>query len=153
VAAGEGRGHWRKSCVSFTVAGLPAMSQWYRVAYGDVVKPPDTWHLIDRRPTLVSLSEPAVSQVDTAAKRNRVSSSSAVPDFFYRGALSMFDRAGIATPAWIWAQGHRQQGGEPTILFSHCTIRTPFNLSDRAICRALISFFVWQLANLSVTKF
>jgi hypothetical protein len=33
------------------------------------------------------------------------------------------------------------EGGEPTILFSHCTIRTPFSLSDRAICRALISVF------------
>jgi hypothetical protein len=61
---------------------LPATSQWYRVAYGDVVKPHGTWHLIDGRPTPVSLSEPAVSQVDTTAGRNRVSSSSAVSDFF-----------------------------------------------------------------------
>jgi hypothetical protein len=33
------------------------------------------------------------------------------------------------------------RGAEPVILFSHCTIRTPFSLSDKAICRALISVF------------
>jgi hypothetical protein len=39
-------------------------------------------------------------------------------------------------------RGHRRQGGgEPVILFSYCTIRTTFVLSDMAICRALIFVF------------
>jgi hypothetical protein len=32
-------------------------------------------------------------------------------DISYRGTLSVFDRAWIVTSAWIWAQGHRWQGG------------------------------------------
>jgi hypothetical protein len=44
------------------------------------------------------------------------------------------------------------RGGEPAILFSYCTIRTPFSLSDSAICRALIFVFLLQLVNLSVTN-
>jgi hypothetical protein len=56
------------------------------------VKLQGTWHLISRQPSPLSLSEPTVSQADTATGRNRVSSSSVVPDF-YRGALSVFNRA------------------------------------------------------------
>jgi hypothetical protein len=41
-----------------------------------------TWHPIGRHPSPVSLSELVVSQADTMAGRNRVSSSSTVPDFF-----------------------------------------------------------------------
>ena len=62
MAAGEGEEHWHKSCVSFTVAGLPATSQQYRAAYCDVVKLQGTWHSIGRQPTPVSLSEPAIKQ-------------------------------------------------------------------------------------------
>jgi hypothetical protein len=37
------------------------------MSYCDVVEHLDTWHAVDRRPSPVSLSEPAVSQSDTAA--------------------------------------------------------------------------------------
>ena len=67
LAAGEREEHWHNNCVSFTVAGLPAMSQQYRAAYCDVVKLQGTWHSIGWRPTLVSLSERAVKQGGTAA--------------------------------------------------------------------------------------
>jgi hypothetical protein len=36
-------------------------------SYCDVVEHLDTWHVVDRRPTPASLSEPVVSQSDTAA--------------------------------------------------------------------------------------
>jgi hypothetical protein len=105
------------------------------------VKLQGTWHPIARQPSPVSLSEPAVSQADTAAGQNRVSSSSAVPDFFTE------ERYPCSTKRESRRRhesGHKVTGGEgrePAILFSHCTIRTPFSLSDRAICRALISVF------------
>jgi hypothetical protein len=38
-----------------------------KASYCDVVEHLGTWQPIDRRPTPVSLSEPAVSQADTAA--------------------------------------------------------------------------------------
>jgi hypothetical protein len=38
-----------------------------KASYCDVVEHLGTWQLIDRRPTPVSLSEPAVSQADTVA--------------------------------------------------------------------------------------
>jgi hypothetical protein len=66
LATGEREEHWRPNCVSFTVAGLLATSQQYRAAYCDVVKLQGTWHPIGRRPTPVSLSEPAVKQGGTA---------------------------------------------------------------------------------------
>jgi hypothetical protein len=54
LAVGEREEHWRKSYVSFTVAGLPATSQQYRAAYYDVVKLQGTWHPIGGQPTPVS---------------------------------------------------------------------------------------------------
>jgi hypothetical protein len=152
VEAGEGRGHWHKSYVSFTVAGLPTTSQQYGAVLLWRVKLQGMWHLIGRQPSPVSLSELAVSQADTAAGRNRVSSSSAVPDFFTEEHYPCSN----GRESWRRRESGRKvtdgEGGEPAILFSQCTIRTPFSLSDRAICRALISVFVWQLVNLSVTK-
>jgi hypothetical protein len=105
------------------------------------VKLQGMWHPIGRQPFPVSLSELVVSQADTAAGRNRVSSSSAVPDFF----------TGKRYPCSTERESrHRREsrckvtggeGVEPAILFSSCTIRTPFSLSDGAICMALISVF------------
>jgi hypothetical protein len=43
------------------------MNRHAKASYCDVVGHLGTWQPIDRRPTLVSLSEPAVSQADTAA--------------------------------------------------------------------------------------
>jgi hypothetical protein len=40
VAAGEGRGYWRKQFVAFTVASSPAMNGWAKVTHCDVVKAP-----------------------------------------------------------------------------------------------------------------
>jgi hypothetical protein len=40
VATGEGRGHWRKQFVAFTVASSPAMNGWAKVTHCDVVKAP-----------------------------------------------------------------------------------------------------------------
>jgi hypothetical protein len=39
-----------------------------KASYCNVVEHLGTWQLIDRRPTPVSLSEPAVSQADTVAR-------------------------------------------------------------------------------------
>jgi hypothetical protein len=105
------------------------------------VKLQGTWHSIGRQPSPVSLSEPAVSQADTATGRNRVSSSSAVPDFLPRSVIRV--RPGVNRDAGVnlGARSPAARGVEPAILFSHCIIRTPFSLFDRAICRALISIF------------
>jgi hypothetical protein len=54
VAVGEKEMYCRESLVAFIVADSPATSQWYRAAYGDMVKPHGTWHLIDGRPTPVT---------------------------------------------------------------------------------------------------
>jgi hypothetical protein len=40
VATGEGRGHWRKQFVAFTVASSLAMNGWAKVTHCDVVKAP-----------------------------------------------------------------------------------------------------------------
>jgi hypothetical protein len=83
---------WQLEKEEVTSARAACLSPWqaYRRRasntewlYGDVVKP----HLIDGRPTPVSLSEPAMSQVDTTAGRNRVSSSSVVPVFLLRSVI------------------------------------------------------------------
>jgi hypothetical protein len=51
-------------------------------------------------------------------------------------------RARIASPARIQARGSpAARCTAHTIFFSYCTIKTLFSLSDRAICRALISDF------------
>jgi hypothetical protein len=87
VAAGEGRGHWCKSCVSFMVAGSPVTSQWYRAAYVDVVKPHGTWHPIDGRPTPVTYLSRPQSKRGTTASRNSVHNSIAVKIFLPRGVV------------------------------------------------------------------
>jgi hypothetical protein len=109
-AAGEARGHWRKSCVSFTVAGLPATSQQYRVVYCDV------WSFKARGIRWAGSHLWWAYLNRSWVKRTRRpggTGSQAHPRclIFYQGALSVFDRAWIAMPAWIWAQGHRRQGG------------------------------------------
>jgi hypothetical protein len=43
------------------------MNKHAKASYCDVVEHLGTWQPIDRRPTPVSLSEPAMSQADTAA--------------------------------------------------------------------------------------
>jgi hypothetical protein len=60
--AGEREEHWRKRCVAFTVSRSPAMNGHAKASYYDVVEHQGTWHPIGRRPTPVSLSEPAVRQ-------------------------------------------------------------------------------------------
>jgi hypothetical protein len=40
VAAGEGRGYWRKQFMAFTVASSPAIKGWANVTHCDVVKAP-----------------------------------------------------------------------------------------------------------------
>jgi hypothetical protein len=110
LAAGKREEHRRKSCVAFTVAGLPAMSRQSRAAYCDVVEHLGMWQPIDRWPTPVSLSELAVSQADMAAGAEQCLKLIRGARF-YRGALSVFDRGWIVTPAWIWARGHRRWGG------------------------------------------
>jgi hypothetical protein len=67
LAAGEEEGHWRKGCVAFTVASLPATNQLSKEAYCDVVKLQGMWPSRGRRPTPARLSGPAVRQVGTAA--------------------------------------------------------------------------------------
>jgi hypothetical protein len=108
------------------------------------VKLQGTWLPIGRQPSPVSLSEPTVSQADTTTGRNRVSSSSAVPDFFTkeRYPCSTGRESRRRHISGCKVTGGDRGGGEPAILFSHYTIRTPFSLSDRAICRALISVFL-----------
>ena len=59
--------HWRKRCVAFTMARSPAMNGHAKASYCDVVEHLGTWQPIDRPPTPVSLSEPAVSQANTVA--------------------------------------------------------------------------------------
>jgi hypothetical protein len=105
------------------------------------VKLQGTWHPIGRQPSSVSLSEPAVSQADTAIGRNKVSSSSAVPDFFTEERYPCSTRRESRCRRESGRKVTGGEGGEPAILFSHCIIRAPFSLSDRAICRALISVF------------
>jgi hypothetical protein len=47
VATGEGRGHWRKQFVAFTVASSPTMNGWAKVTHCDVVKAPK--HVVQGR--------------------------------------------------------------------------------------------------------
>jgi hypothetical protein len=56
VAAEERGGHWRKGCVAFTVARLPATNQLSKAAYCDVVKLQGTWPSCGRQPTPARLS-------------------------------------------------------------------------------------------------
>jgi hypothetical protein len=129
VLAVEERGeHWRKSCVSFTVASLPATSQQYRAAYCDVVKLQGTWHPIGRQPTLVSLSEPAVKQGCTAASPGIIRGE----DLF---TLKRYpDTSEHESPHRHESRcgGRRRQGALHQISSVHCTIRTPFRAPERA---------------------
>jgi hypothetical protein len=70
--------------VAFTAAKSPAMNGHAKALYCDVVEHQGTWQPINRRPTPASLSEPAVSQADTAAGRNSGLSSSSMRYFLPR---------------------------------------------------------------------
>jgi hypothetical protein len=54
--------------VAFTAGRSPAMKGHAKASYCDVVEDLCTWQPINRWPTSVSLSEPVVSQADTATR-------------------------------------------------------------------------------------
>jgi hypothetical protein len=93
MAAGERGGHWRKRCVAFTVAKLPATNQLPKAAYCDVVKLQGMWPSRGRRPTLVRLSRPSIRQVGTAARAKQCPKLIPNARFFTRGSLSVFNWA------------------------------------------------------------
>jgi hypothetical protein len=110
-------------------------------SYCDVVRHQGTWRMADRWLILVSSSESAVSQADTAAGVKSGSSSST------RRYLQ--PRATISTPL---STNHIAGGNRfvrsPTAIFSglgifpvHCTISFSFSHLDRPLCRAQISYF------------
>jgi hypothetical protein len=68
AAIGERGGHWRKGCVAFTVASLPAMNQLSKAAYCDVVKLQGTWPSRGRRTTPARLSRLTVRQGGMVAR-------------------------------------------------------------------------------------
>jgi hypothetical protein len=114
--------HWRKRCVAFTVAGLPATNQLSRVAYCDVAKLQGTWRPIGRRPTPANLSGLAVRQGGTAASPE----SHPRRRSFHPKALSWHQWARITSAAWIQVRGlPAARCTAPGIFFSYCTIAIP----------------------------
>jgi hypothetical protein len=111
VVVGEKEMYWRKSCVSFIVADLPTTSQWYRAAYGDSLDVVRLWGTQPGRITVNSGDASVINRGGTRRPVRTVAGGYLRRDISYRGTLSVFDRAWIATPAWIWAQGHRWRGG------------------------------------------
>jgi hypothetical protein len=138
LAVGEREEHWRNSCVSFTVAALPATSQRYRAAYCDVVKLQGMWHPIGRRPTPVSLSESAVKQGVWWPAPGVIRGEDLFTLKCYPGTSEH------ESPRRHESRrgGHRRQGalhqGSSSV---YCTIRTPFRSSDKDVCSAQISNF------------
>jgi hypothetical protein len=110
------------------VAASPATSQWYKAVYSDVVKLQGTWHPIDGRPTLVNLSEPAAKQQGYGGQPPVLScGEDLLPRSVIRSSMSTNHNNSVNPGARLTGG----EGGEPVILFSYCTIRTPFSLSDR----------------------
>jgi hypothetical protein len=127
--------------VAFTVAWPPAMTGHARASHCDEILCLGTWHLSSRHLTLVSLSEPAVSQADTAAGVEQCHKLILSARFFTEERYPCSTRRESRCQRESGREVNDGEGAEPVILFSHCTIRTPFSLSNGAICRALISVF------------
>jgi hypothetical protein len=118
LAVGERGEHWRKRCVAFTAARLPAMNGHTKARYCDVVEYIGTWQPINRRPTPASLYEPAVSQADTVAEVEQW------PKFIFN-AIFLTPSSYLYSVehesrrlARIRARGHRRRGSLNQKIFS-----------------------------------
>jgi hypothetical protein len=125
------------------VARPPAMTEPAKESHCDVLRLLSTWRPGDKRPMPARASRSAVEQVGTVANPMTAPRLIQHQDLFTTGNMCT-QSARIATSARIMVRSSpAARSLHLKIFFVHCTIRVLFSLSDRAICRALISdFFV-----------
>jgi hypothetical protein len=98
--------------------------EWLTVTHCDVVR---LWGTQPGQITANSGDASTINRGETRRPERTVAGGYLRRDISYRVALSVFDRAWIATQAWIWAQGHRWRGGwicdRIQLLFNQNTIQ------------------------------
>jgi hypothetical protein len=110
-------------------------------SYCDVVRYQGTWRAVDRRPTPVILSEPAMSQANTATEVEQWPKFILKAIFTTPSNYQYYVGHESQRLARILAYGRRRRGSLNQRIFCYCTVKNCFSRSDRANCSAQFSKF------------